>query len=59
MSKPEDWDEVEHDEQPETCPRCSAELESSSGYAGEEILFCTNGCGVVWEDSASIESLIR
>ena len=36
---------------PDHCPKCGGELASGSGYVGEEILYCTKGCGIVWEDS--------
>ena len=36
---------------PEKCPTCGATLEESRGYVGEDVLVCTKGCGVVWEDS--------
>lgn len=43
---------IEDREPPSSCPHCGCEeLEQSSGYVGEMILFCTNGCGVVYEDS--------
>jgi hypothetical protein len=32
------------------CPTCHQELKSSSGYVGETILYCSNGC-FHWEDA--------
>ena len=37
---------------PEKCLRCGSELSEGKGMVGERILFCSKGCGIVWEDSA-------
>ena len=45
---------IRNDPEPEVCPSCHSELERSSGYVGEAVLFCPNqACdqGVVWEDN--------
>lgn len=41
---------IENDPRPDCCPDCKAELKSSRGFAGEEILYCPEH-GVCWEDN--------
>ena len=41
-------------EPPDVCPKCGGELEESSGYVGETVLYCPNKeCdqGIAWEDA--------
>jgi len=35
---------------PDSCPKCGGELDCSSGYVGETVLYCPKGCGIAWED---------
>jgi Zn-finger nucleic acid-binding protein len=43
---------------PEFCPGCSSDLKSSTGYVGEEVLYCPK-CGIVWEDSEDAIRRVR
>lgn len=33
---------------PNRCPTCRGKLSSSSGFAGEPLLYCKKGCGIAW-----------
>ena len=40
---------------PDACPQCGSNLASSSGYVGEEVVYCPNedcDAGILWEDAA-------
>lgn len=40
---------------PDCCPECEGPLESSTGYVGENLVYCPNpkcGRNIVWEDRA-------
>jgi len=41
---------IENDPIPEKCSVCGGELTSGSGMVGEEVLYCTKGHGIMWED---------
>lgn len=42
---------IQNEPKPTACPTCQGELEQSSGFAGETILFCQACHSIAWEDS--------
>lgn len=38
---------------PTRCKECQTRLEVSSGYVGEDILYCPEGHGIFWENAAN------